>query len=506
MALKRSLLAGLVALLLGSPVARAALPAPGTTDRGFGLNGTASLSDPFLDFTPGFLAVQPDGRVLLGASANVPGSSAGPGAVVSRFSAAGTLDRSYGSGGRVETGLLATAARQDLAPAFAPDAEGGFAAAQVSSTDSGPVLTVMRYDHDGQPLASFAGGRADISIDPYISGVGAVSVLPDGSVIALLLDHGAIYRFTPAGVLDSTFGGGTGHVTVANPPEYLEQGSMVVRPDGRILVGGQLNSSTRGNPDSLLAQLLPDGRLDQTFGGASTGYLIDRSLLHTGITALALRPDGRVLAARRSCTRIYPSNCRALLWQLPPDGGTEANRTETALKPLATVVGLALDRRGGVVVLGWSGEPENSLSYLLRRRADGSADRGFPARWWADREATIGPALTTEGRIVVAWRASRYADTAIAHLTRFWGGYDRRPPVIRVKLSCAEGHPTATVSVRDRSRLARVRVFLGRRKLRSSRRSRFELDLKPGRMSIQAVDVAGNAAHRVVRVRRCVSG
>ena len=96
----------LLACLAPPSAAAAVAPgAPGWLDRGFGNGGWATLRDPYLSYSPSFLAEQPDGGLLVGVGASVPGSSAGPGFAVVRFDRNGHRARSFGDHGRVDAGV-----------------------------------------------------------------------------------------------------------------------------------------------------------------------------------------------------------------------------------------------------------------------------------------------------------------------------------------------------------------------------------------------------------------
>jgi hypothetical protein len=63
--------------------------------------------------------------------------------------------------------------------------------------------------------------------------------------------------------------------------------SMVVRPDGKIVLTGETWPNF-----AALARLEPDGSLDSGFGEG--GFVVDRRL--PVLTALAAQPDGRIVA------------------------------------------------------------------------------------------------------------------------------------------------------------------------------------------------------------------
>jgi uncharacterized delta-60 repeat protein len=120
----------------------------------------------------------------------------------------------------------------------------------------------------------------------------------------------ALARYHPDGTPDSTFGGGDGRVTT--PPrgdsardEDLPS-TMLVQRDGGLLVGGRSGElDCPGCGWSFhLQRYSSDGRLDLSFGGGdgmvtAMGDQVDD---WSEIRALAVQPDGRILAAGPSQT------------------------------------------------------------------------------------------------------------------------------------------------------------------------------------------------------------
>ncbi|MEZ5427038.1 MAG: FG-GAP-like repeat-containing protein [Pyrinomonadaceae bacterium] len=113
-----------------------------------------------------------------------------------------------------------------------------------------------------------------------------MAVLPDGKVLVGGPAPGnpnmqnALIRVNADGTADSTF-----NVLISNTsgPAY----TVLVQPDGKILVGGQFpfaNGVSRGN----LARFNPDGSLDTTFTPPTLN-------LSGGVYDLALQPDGKIL-------------------------------------------------------------------------------------------------------------------------------------------------------------------------------------------------------------------
>jgi uncharacterized delta-60 repeat protein len=101
--------------------------------------------------------------------------------------------------------------------------------------------------------------------------------------------------FAQTGVIDSTFGT-NGFAYVADPEfEGLEVRTMVVQPDGKVLVLG----NTRGLKKTrfVLSRFLANGMVDREFGHEGLAYLSIGYTEQAAATGLAIEGDGKILAA-----------------------------------------------------------------------------------------------------------------------------------------------------------------------------------------------------------------
>jgi uncharacterized delta-60 repeat protein len=104
-------------------------------------------------------------------------------------------------------------------------------------------------------------------------------------------------RLTPtAGVLDPTFGGGTGHVLSLFPNETLAAANAVaVQSDSKIVIAGVAGYPSQ-SPTFLVARYNADGSLDTSFGtGGYTATGFPKGPAHA--QAVAIQSDGKILAA-----------------------------------------------------------------------------------------------------------------------------------------------------------------------------------------------------------------
>jgi uncharacterized delta-60 repeat protein len=107
-------------------------------------------------------------------------------------------------------------------------------------------------------------------------------------------DNLALARYLPSGLPDPTFGeGGKVVVDAGSMVESLR--ALALDPEGRIVAAGRVNGEKRG--DLLLARFRPDGSLDGRFGTGGSGMTVtDLGTAEEGLSALALAPDGTIVA------------------------------------------------------------------------------------------------------------------------------------------------------------------------------------------------------------------
>lgn len=255
------------------------------------------------------VALQPDGKIVV---AGVSDASGSKDFALARFGPNGALDRSFGHDGLVTEQLrfLTT----DIIHGLVIQPDGKIVVAGVSFED---VLTlrphgdfmVARYNSDGTDDLSFGIGGvtttdfSDGSYDePY-----AVVLQPDGRIVlagytnsgggpGVLFgaDQLALARYTPNGLLDSSFGQG-GKVVFDGGSLDERILALAPAPDGSLLAGGYVNGEKRG--DLLLARLRPDGSLAGGFGNSGLGFSVDDLGTNSErISGLVLQPDGRIVA------------------------------------------------------------------------------------------------------------------------------------------------------------------------------------------------------------------
>jgi uncharacterized delta-60 repeat protein len=252
----------------------------GSIDTTFGTNGVVSLT-----ITPGILALQPNGEILV--TGQFPGTTFSVMQQMQLYQSNGQLDTTFGTGG--------TAPLVDSASAIALQANGQI----VISNGS----TSARYNADGSLDATFgvSGQASTVEAAAAVALQANGSIVTAGTITSQLSLSGnstgfGVTRLSSKGKVDATFGTHGGALTTFPDANTSGATSIVIQPNGEILVGGAAGNTTDFGThlaqSFALARYLPTGKLDATFGA---GGLVTTSAGFS-ISALALQSDGKILA------------------------------------------------------------------------------------------------------------------------------------------------------------------------------------------------------------------
>jgi uncharacterized delta-60 repeat protein len=348
----------------------------GNPDATFGAGGILTSSLTFdLDYGDNsqrrHLALQPDGRIVIGGSLNGR-------AALARYLSNGQLDTAFGSGG------LAVAANDGFMGviALALQSDGRILAAGKGTTSSAACNAVMvvvaRYSADGQPDVSFGNGGQFAAcaippgIYPNVYAPTAIAVQSDGGIV-VVADKRSLFRLQPNGQLDPTFG-------VNGLADFGEVVSISVLPDDRVVLADQRTSLTR---------LIANGGLDKSFG---TNGVATHALSGT-VASLTILPDGKLIRAGS----VYvpgpnapsnPSCCGRMAFWLTrhnADGsldmtfGADGVFIQTIGDDNSTAYAVAVGSNGKIVAGGYTVEKMRSRYVVARFSDNGPLDPSFGA-------------------------------------------------------------------------------------------------------------------------------
>jgi len=285
----------------------------GTLDSGFGSGGrviTSFGSDAAQAFA---VAIQADKKIVAAGSARGCCSglpiAAGVFALV-RYQPDGSLDDTFGTGGRVDT---AVGSNDEGARGVLIQKDGKIVVAGSSSVVGvpGPSFALVRYLTDGSVDPSFGAlGRVTTSIGSGGTRAQAVTIQADGKVVAVgsswAVGHSAVLalaRYDDDGRLDPSFGN-DGRMTTDLRAGETSANAVAIQADGKIVAAGG-SQAEGGGTTCVLARYRADGLLDTAFGrqGQMTVPFASTSS-EDDCNGLAIQADGKILAAGES--RPYP--------------------------------------------------------------------------------------------------------------------------------------------------------------------------------------------------------
>src|SRR5207237_273499 len=123
--------------------------ATGGLDSTFGTGGKVGTPIGSIDDEASALVVQPDGKLVAAGYSDRGGNTT---FALARYNAAGSLDTSFGTGGKVTTAIGST---DDKAIALVLQPDGKLVAAGYSKGGSNIAFALARYNADGSLDASF---------------------------------------------------------------------------------------------------------------------------------------------------------------------------------------------------------------------------------------------------------------------------------------------------------------------------------------------------------------
>ncbi len=209
----------------------------------------------------------------------------------------GSLSASFGVGGK-----LTDPSRQTFEKAIASQGKKIVIGSQ-GFYQGFQTFLVDRLLPDGRKDSSFGtGGTAfilfsgDNNPGNITSGINAISLLPDGKIVAVgHAENGgkniAIARFLPDGEPDASFGKNGASLSGFGIDETPV--NMAVQPDGKLVVCGTSTPDfTPGNNHFFVARYMPDGSVDNGFG--NKGIVVSN---YTGsANAVVIKADGDIVA------------------------------------------------------------------------------------------------------------------------------------------------------------------------------------------------------------------
>jgi uncharacterized delta-60 repeat protein len=270
----------------------------GSLDPTFGVGGEVTTSFFGSNDEARAVAIQGDGKIVVAGWAL--NASTDWDFALARYKTDGSLDSTFGTGGKVTTDFFGFA---DFANAVAIQGDSKIVvagdAAHSFTSPTNYDFALARYNADGTLDSTFgSGGKVTTEFSGNDDSAQGLAIQGDGKIVAAgfavvtaPVGDFALARYNPDGTLDTAFGTG-GKVTTDFRGGSDAAHGVAIQGDGKIVAAGV---NAIGNGDFALARYNADGTLDGTFGTGgrvSTGFLGDRD----SATAVAIQGDGKIVA------------------------------------------------------------------------------------------------------------------------------------------------------------------------------------------------------------------
>ena len=385
-------------------------------DLDLGFNTTGFVRTHYLaDDQAAAMVVQSDGKfIIVGSTSSADLSSLD--FLVVRYNANGSLDTTFGTGGIASTGI---GSGNDIAYGVAIQSDGKIVVAgetnDASATKSN--FAVVRYTSTGALDTSFGtGGKITTGIGSINDYCTCVAVQSDGKIIVGGYTHTAadttnfaMVRYTSTGALDTTFNSSGKVSTDMGGVDTAEV--IVVQSTGKIILAGSTSNVATDYSYFALARYNANGSLDTTFN-TSGKVTTNVGATYNMLDSIAVQPDGKIVAvgtlveggvglARYNTTGALDATF---------NGNGKAVTALCGTGEFDSLHAVALQADGKILVAGTSREGEADDLVLARFNSNGSIDSGFGSNGRsltnfsqdAFQDTAYGIAVLSDGSIMVA--------------------------------------------------------------------------------------------------------
>jgi uncharacterized delta-60 repeat protein len=449
-----------------------ALAVDGDLDPTFGTDGKVLTDFDQSTDIANAVAIQADGKLVVVGTTYRDNDFSTEDFAVARYNPDGTLDKTFGVGGKVQTDFPNLAA---VASSVVVQPDGKI----VVAGGAFPLFTflgdfkVVRYNSNGSLDTSFGDGGVVTTTFPEGSYAFDVGLQPDGKIIAagtVFVDFNpgessntdfALARYNPDGTPDASFGNG-GQVSTDFLGLEDDAFSLLIQPDGKIVAVGSANDPATFY-DFAAVRYLNNGTIDATFGEAGKVHTDLGDQNFDRARSSALQPDGQIVTAgfaisqnggvqNFAVTRYTSSGVLDTSFGV---GGITQIDFGSCCQSANKVL---LQPNGKIITVGYANTESSDSDFLLARlTSDGLLDSTFGVDGkvrtsFGDLNGGAnGAVVQSDGKIVaVGFQATGlefFADLALARYLDAEGVPLPTPTPTATPTSTVTPTPTATPSV-----------------------------------------------------------
>jgi uncharacterized delta-60 repeat protein len=268
----------------------------GSLDLSFGSQGillyTAGYFSVIMD-----IKVQPDGKIIAAGDVHYGG---GFDVIVLRLYENGSFDTSFGTGG---VASLYFNSYQEKMRSIALQSDGKIVLGGFLYVNGNDDFAIYRLDTVGNLDSTFGvNGRAINEIDTHADRIYGIALQDDGKIVAggTTLNPTSQYndivlaRYNTNGTIDSTYG--TNGIVITQVQDSSNLVDLVIQPDNKIVAVGSTTMLPNQDNAIVIARYDTTGTPDPTFGMGGVAVTQINSQ-DQSLHAVLLQPDGKVVAA-----------------------------------------------------------------------------------------------------------------------------------------------------------------------------------------------------------------
>jgi uncharacterized delta-60 repeat protein len=327
-----------VALLSLGLGATAALAAPGDPDSGFAGDGIQVIDWDGPDLANDVL-IQPDGKIVTAGTGRLSEDF-----VVSRLNADGSLDASFGTGGRSAADLGGFEEGQ----AAALQADGKIIVVGSTTSVGNSNSGVARFNPDGSLDTSFDGDGMRAFDDRGADSMRDVLVQPDGKIVLVGTAGDPAFvlvaRLNADGSVDPTF-----NIAPVDLGGTDVGWAAALQLDGKIAVAA--TTTTGATTNVAMVRLNANGSPDLSFDANGNRTLDYGGSLNLAVRDIAVQPDGKYVLAGTGSNNL-------VVTRLTPEGAFDPSFSDNGIIGIDFDSGnefgnaVALQANGKIVVAG----------------------------------------------------------------------------------------------------------------------------------------------------------
>ena len=332
------------------------------------------------------VALQSDGKIIVVGYNGLSSSGGGDFAVV-RYNADGSFDTTFDGDGKVTTNL----GGWDRAESVTVESGGKILVVGYAVSGSGGGdYALVRYNTDGSIDTTFGvGGKVitnvgagDVAHSVIVQSDNKIVVIGDTASNFSGSSDFALVRYGADGTLDTTFGEGGKVTTNIDLVDFV--GGATVQPDGRIIVVGKSYSladmAGSGDHDFVIVRYNIDGTLDTSFN--FDGKIVADFGGFDSARSVAVQADGKIVVTGSSSFAGGSGGGDVIVVRYNTNGTLDTTFSgdgiiKTAIGDESEGNGVVVQSDGKILVAGASASSGNPDFLLVRYNADGSMAPGI---------------------------------------------------------------------------------------------------------------------------------